>query len=603
MLKDKFVIGVSSLVAVTIVIGAFLSSSRTIATSTSAQATVNVAEACTMSSTLTTPHSATIPNGTYQENIGITTLKVTCNDSQGYAIYAVGYTGDEIGGTNSTKLVGASSNIDTGTATSGNTSSWAMKISTSGSSFIGTIDNSFNNYHTVPSEYAKVAHFNSSTDAGPSANGSTYQTTYAAFVSSTQLAGNYTGKVKYTMVHPANEFMPHEVACAAGKICYNPNTAIVEGQMGTQSATNNSSRVLYASRFKKQGYGFAGWSDAYDYESNSNAVFYGPNETITAPSDVQTNGLSLYAVWIKSAGNLQDSNTVASICNNLVQSGTNVTKTIDSVSALTDQRDGNTYAIAKLADGKCWMIDNLRLEGKASRGDTNKALSQGYAGSTGYGSFVGLADSESANFYSYFNDMVTPNSVYYANGLQGDAYMDIGGSQYPGYRMPRYNNSYSRTYGNYYTWRAAVADTTPYYDDISITDTSICPAGWRLPRGGDKTTESSNDFWNLVVNGINDGVKPANYDDRDTPYYDGESEVEPVIKKITSFPNNFLYSGDFFKSSTERTGTHGNYWSSTILSNGTGAKGLMFYSSRVIPGTSGAVTYYGNTVRCLFSNS
>ena len=28
---------------------------------------------------------------------------------------------------------------------------------------------------------------------------------------------------------------------------------------------------------------------------------------------------------------------------------------------LTDSRDGNTYKVRKLADGQCWMIQNLRL--------------------------------------------------------------------------------------------------------------------------------------------------------------------------------------------------------------------------------------------------
>ena len=231
ILCSKNVLGVSILTSVTIITGALLNSIKVDAVSTLAQATVNVEEACTMNSTITTPHTATIPNGTYQADIGTTTINVICNDSQGYAIYAVGYTGNKIGGTNSAKLVGPSSSINTGTATSGNTSNWAMKISTSGSNFVGTIDNSFGNYHAVPNEYTKVAHYNSTTDAGNNATGSTYQTTYAAFVSKTQRAGNYAGKVKYTMVHPANEFVPHEIACAAGKICCNPNTAIVEGHL------------------------------------------------------------------------------------------------------------------------------------------------------------------------------------------------------------------------------------------------------------------------------------------------------------------------------------------------------------------------------------
>ena len=35
---------------------------------------------------------------------------------------------------------------------------------------------------------------------------------------------------------------------------------------------------------------------------------------------------------------------------------------IGETTALTDNRDNQTYAIAKLADGNCWMIENLRLD-------------------------------------------------------------------------------------------------------------------------------------------------------------------------------------------------------------------------------------------------
>ena len=37
-----------------------------------------------------------------------TTLKAFCNDNNGFAIYAAGYTGNEVGGTNSNKLVSCS---------------------------------------------------------------------------------------------------------------------------------------------------------------------------------------------------------------------------------------------------------------------------------------------------------------------------------------------------------------------------------------------------------------------------------------------------------------------------------------------------------------
>ena len=61
-------------------------------------ATVTINQSCSMSGTTNTAHTATLANGTYSgssypNGIGQTTLKVFCNDSAGFAIYAIGYTG------------------------------------------------------------------------------------------------------------------------------------------------------------------------------------------------------------------------------------------------------------------------------------------------------------------------------------------------------------------------------------------------------------------------------------------------------------------------------------------------------------------------------
>ncbi|MBR2795597.1 hypothetical protein IKE13_00905, partial [Candidatus Saccharibacteria bacterium] len=64
---------------------------------------ITVPVSCTLTSTVDTAHTKDIYAGTYEENIGITTLKSICNDNNGFAIYAAGYTNDEIGGENSNK--------------------------------------------------------------------------------------------------------------------------------------------------------------------------------------------------------------------------------------------------------------------------------------------------------------------------------------------------------------------------------------------------------------------------------------------------------------------------------------------------------------------
>ena len=572
---------------------------------------ITIPVACTLVSSGNNSHSAAIVNGTYETDIGTTNLKVTCNDNQGFSIYAAGYTGNEIGATNSTKLVGTSASnnatIDTGTATGpvgGNdNSNWAMKLNTTTSptpTYPITLDNNYNSYSIVPTSYTKVAHRDSGTDIGTSAVGSTLTTTYAAYISKLQYPDTYTGQVKYTLVHPSSEVPLSPQPAVAGYIVYHANASDATGTMGNQSASDGNDVELYASNFSRQGYGFAGWSDAYDYATNPNANFYGPNQTITVPTGTTANGLSLYAVWIKSAGSLQ-SNAITA-CNGLTEDPNDGTADLSSVTALTDERDNQTYAIAKLADGKCWMIENLRLDNTVAH-NTDGSLSQGYNSS-----FIGLADPESANF----TDSTTANSLYSTDG--STAAPAITGIN-TGYRFPRYNNnntnsrqsssSYStsgNTYsmGNYYTWPAAIADTTYYSTrDQSIENTSLCPTGWRLPKGGQATVNTTADFY-ILGKALMNNQEPDQNATSGYGYYGNtltNTAGDTATKAFRKYPNNFLYSGNFVGSSANSRGNYGSYWLSTVRVSD-GSYTLSLYSSYVYPGTDYNYKYYGRAIRC-----
>ena len=590
------------------------------------EVSITVPESCTMSGTGMNTHNAEISNNIYTTDIGTTTLHAFCNDSGGFAIYAAGYTGSEIGGANSTKLVGSPSaigNIDTGTATSGNTSNWAMKVTktqdsgdTSGGNAF-TIDNSFNDYHAVPSSFTKVAHKNTVTDMTASTGGVKLTTTYAAFISGTQPAGTYSGQVKYTLVHPASETPPLQpVICASGKTCYNPNAYDAVGTMGQPDiASSDNSATLLATNFSREGYGFAGWSDVYDYATNNNAHFYGPQEDITFTTGQYTgtnNGLSLYAVWVKSAGYLQNWTGCGSLA-----SGT--------VTALTDQRDGETYAVAKLADDNCWIIENLRLENTATH-NSDGTLAQGYGTSTTYGNFSGLADPEPLSSFGH----TTANSLYSTDGNNNTININTNHNN-AGCRFPRYNNTNTPTtisdrpqnpttnsatnstsnasmysYGNYYTWPAAIADTSHYNtNNQSVTNTSICPSGWHLPKGGDKTNEINNEIWALVVTSINSGVTPANYNSETKPHYTGTAEASPIANSLRAYPNNFVYSGFITQRATiSSRGSYGFYWTSTAVSANNESNAYVFAISKeeIAPGTDTTMKYYGFPIRCLISN-
>ena len=104
---------------------------------------------------------------------------------------------------------------------------------------------------------------------------------------------------------------------------------------------------------------------------------------------------------------------------------------------LVDTRDNNTYTVSKLADGRCWMTQNLRI--------VNKTITP--------------ADSD-----------VTANYTIPASSISG---FDSGAYEA--------SNAYLDSDGGLYKWYTATAGTGTYY--MSNTTVSICPKGWRLPTG------------------------------------------------------------------------------------------------------------------------
>ena len=235
--------------------------------------------------------------------------------------------------------------------------------------------------------------------------------------------------------------------CIRGKICYDDNGANSNTKMGKQSLYS-SIFDLWASNFKRQNYGFAGWNTKADYTGKN----YGPNENIELNTEgidsgnfYGNEGLRIFAQWILSAGNLQNWSGCSSMG-------------IGNVTALTDTRDSNTYAVAKLADGNCWMIENLRLGGTSpitlTTSDTQSAGTLPASTGTSWTSYTG----------QYLNSRNIDSTI---------EVMQRGSS-----------NVYS--YGNYYSWAAAINSAASYSSNVDVTSTSICPVGWHLPYYGDQ---------------------------------------------------------------------------------------------------------------------
>ena len=311
---------------------------------------------------------------------------------------------------------------------------------------------------------------------------------------------------------------------------------------------------LVPSNYSRVGYGFAGWSadqnagtKLIDDDNTNNPIVYGPQEKVTISAEflsLDTNNdgiINLYAVWIPSQGSLQRWIGCSELDTTAYDSTTGALDlTKNNITALTDQRDNNTYAVARLADGNCWMIENFRLSNNNSD-NTTGVLSQGYGGQ-----FAGLANSES----SWWTNSTDPNSLYSTNGENNT--INIGESN-AGVRFPRYSNTDTTeytasaptsgnaniySYGNHYTWHAAIADTTHRISG-DITATSICPRGWHVPLGEGRNKMLSFGYLDQQIN------------------FNSEYESKEAALRWRQYPNNMVFSSINYK------GTSGVYWTAT----------------------------------------
>ncbi|MDO5480436.1 MAG: hypothetical protein Q4F58_02070 [Candidatus Saccharibacteria bacterium] len=182
----------------------------------SAEARVVVDDACTFNDNYDYTFTFSAMNGTVGDTTSETRsytdgniVKVTCNNITGFKIKAIGFSPDAAHATGydgNTDMYSPTTSavIPTGTATSGATSAWAMRItSASVTSPTGTgaptatIQTPFATWASVPSSATTVIQFGGSTTSPVEGN---MRADYQYYISQSQPAGTYTGKVKYTIV-------------------------------------------------------------------------------------------------------------------------------------------------------------------------------------------------------------------------------------------------------------------------------------------------------------------------------------------------------------------------------------------------------------------
>ena len=468
--------------------------------SSSDNVSVSVPVSCSITRTINTVHSATVDPGTYEDEIGESTFNVFCNDYEGFAVYAIGYSGDSYGdNTMIPNNINSSYSIASGTATSGNTSNWAMKLTAVSGDFAPTLATGFNAYHAVPDEYTKVASLAANTDA---TNGSSFKSTYVIYITDGQPADTYTGKVKYTVLHPSSASAP--------LVCRPEGTTI---------------------------------------------------STIACMQDIS-------------------STNKTSVAESMVP-GTQYT--------LVDKRDGKEYKVAKLSDYNIWMVQNLDLNI-----DSNKTYTS--ADTDILADWTPSSSTHPQNDLTWNNSTTAPES-YDPGDIFWNGIVDAGQHTDPSDYISNSGNP-NYHFGNYYNPAAALATNNinvfaeDYDDDdyefIEI-DQSICPSGWKLPKGlGDDYDNPPNgSFFSLF---IHYGWNTINYPV--TSPYIWESEAK--IALVGSYHGNSTNNSQIASSGWLIDSTYVRWGNS--INEGYGVQ--YDYSGYVYPADY-APHYLGRSVRCL----
>lgn len=337
-----------------------------------------------------------------------------------------------------------------------------------------------------------------------------------------------------------------EYDCAAGAICYDGNGDDGTREMENQTAESDSSLNLHAPNYSRAGYGFTGWNTERDGSGDD----YGPNQTVST-GDLLVNGLLLYAQWQAASGTMQG----WSGCSELA-----VGETI----ALTDERDGNTYTVTKLADGKCWTTENLRLD--LSDADVEVSAVNTNNPTDGFVAAVSAHPASSDTFCTNSNADCIDRVLFNTRNINRSYTAQADGSGYSWF-----------SYGVYYNWHTATAGNGTYATSAAGSNTSgdLCPAGWHLPSGyganGDYATLHSTLGGNTSDN-------------------------------WRAFPNNFVMGGFWNGNTASDRGESGDYHASTA-NNNQRSNNLWLLETSVKANSNGAYKYAGQTIRCIAGNT
>ena len=266
-------------------------------------------------------------------------------------------------------------------------------------------------------------------------------------------------------------------------------------------------------------------------------------------------------------------------CSNIVDIG--------DTDIVYDTRDNETYLIGKLADNRCWLLDNLRLDLVTHKNDLNSTNTNATNAQLAYlkGTSAGTSSDKWAmsgvsywtSSYSYSAPLIAiknasdnnwnPNTVASVTFGEGSGKIGV------------YYNYCAASAGTYCwgngTSYSGSPSTDPKEGTLYDIDGDICPKGWHLP-----TTGESGDYRDLYL----------------AYYY--SSPADPVAAFLNGLSTPL--TGDFANGSAYSQGTLGLFWASSHYD--TNRMRSMGVKSNDVYSIDEDDRKYGYSIRCVLDS-
>lgn len=299
----------------------------------------------------------------------------------------------------------------------------------------------------------------------------------------------------------------------------------------------------------------------------------------TKPADIYQNTITLSVVSSPLQTTLSDIVNMQDIDSDICKaSATYETK------QLKDTRDGKYYWVTKLADGNCWMTQNLDLDLSTSTkltsatSDVAADWTPGASTESSATSSTTSSDTTGQRSWSLGNYRITSPAAFSNCGSNKTSAADCA-SQFTAYNTPTTPNKDELAHyilGNHYQWNAATAGTGASITN-SNASSSICPKAWKLPTTNADVAGSYLKLWTTSDIGADKAKAVA------SPYYFVNGGLVGSASKLFYLGGNDAY-----------------YWSSLTGSGASTA--FNFYSGASYNGVnpnSSASRSLGMSVRCV----